>query len=216
MGAAGTAAVPLRPRSGASARAPRTGHRLAGPVSRVPLRGHRSGALRTVMAPAAAAVAVDPLLTLLFAVPPQPDIALLAMRSSCQVHFAASTIQLRRSLQLALPRSRVRPEAGQRHKGRGSRGRSEQTVSERWEALAQGDQKMTMTASNKGKNSRAQRPQHQAEQADASAFEADVLMSRWRAATAHPLGAFWPRPGRWPRAAQITPAATSAPAAAGS
>jgi hypothetical protein len=61
---------------------------------------------------------------------------------------------------------------------------------------------------NTASNSHKQSPGHEGQP---SAPEADVLMSRWRAATAQPLGVFWPREPRWHR-----DAATSAPAAAGS
>jgi hypothetical protein len=52
---------------------------------------------------------------------------------------------------------------------------------------------MTMTASNSDRHS----PTQPGAQPSAPSVDADVLMSRWRAATAHPLGVFWPRQGRW-------------------
>lgn len=65
---------------------------------------------------------------------------------------------------------------------------------------------MTNTASNRDLHAPAKGTQQPA----APAVDADVLMSRWRAAT-DPLGVFWPRQPRWHR-----DAATSAPEGAGS
>lgn len=57
---------------------------------------------------------------------------------------------------------------------------------------------MANTASNTQKRPRTDSGQN-------AAPEADVLMTRWRAATANPLGVFWPRERSWHRDATSAP-----------